>query len=142
MVWALETPSQRLKPIEARESLETLMLYVHSLEQANQLMPYVQGITEKAAREVLVLAQERDLYEIDEPGYQACVGKIQEVIDAWVAQVDRAGLKANGLWAVDFDKGDGYYSWKYPEPSLEYCRQDEGGAGSGKRELIQPEIVH
>ena len=41
--------------------------------------------------------------EIDEPGYQAC-WKIQEVIDAWVAQVDRAGLKANGLWAVDFDK--------------------------------------
>ena len=118
------------------------MLPVHSLEQANQLMPYVQGITEKAAREVLVLAQERDLFEVGEAGYVDCVDRIQAVIDGWVAQVGEAGLKASGLWSVDFDKGDGYYSWKYPEPTLEYCRQDDGDSGSGKRELIQPEIVH
>ena len=118
------------------------MLTVHSLEQANQLMPYVQGITEKAAKEVLVLAQERDLHEMGDAGYNECVAKIQKVIDIWVGQVDEAGLKPRGLWAVDFDKGDGYYSWKYPEPSLEYYRRDDGESGSGKRELIQPEIVH
>ena len=118
------------------------MLRVHSLEQANQLMPYVQGITAKAAKEVLVLAQERDLFELGDAGYDDCVARIQEVIDGWVEQVDEVGLKPRGLWAVDFDKGDGYYSWKYPEPSLEYCRQDDGDSGSGKRELIQPEIVH
>ena len=118
------------------------MLTVHSLEQANQLMPYVQGITEKAAKAVLVLAQERDLFEMGDAGYEDCVARIQEVIDSWVEQVDEVGLKPCGLWGVDFDKGDGYYSWKYPEPSLEYCRQDDGDSGSGKRELIQPEIVH
>ncbi|MBT6176549.1 MAG: DUF2203 family protein [Deltaproteobacteria bacterium] len=115
---------------------------VHSLEQANQLMPYLQGITQKAASEVLVLAQERDLFEVDEPGYDDCVEKIQGVIDIWVDQVDQAGAKPCGLWAVDFDKGDGYYSWKYPEPTLEYCRNDDPEKGAGKRELIQPEIVH
>ena len=115
---------------------------VHSLEQANQLMPYLQGITQKAASEVLVLAQERDLFEVDEQGYDDCVEKIQDVIDVWVEKVDQTGAKSRGLWSVDFDKGDGYYSWKYPEPTLEYCRNDDGENGSGKRELIQPEIVH
>ncbi len=118
------------------------MLTVHSLEQANQLMPYVQGITDKAAKEVLLIAQERDRFEMGDAGYEDCVARIQKVIDVWMEQVDEVGLKACGLWAVDFDKGDGYYSWKYPEPSLEYCRQDDGDSGSGKRELIQPEIVH
>ena len=118
------------------------MLTVHSLDQANKKMPYVQGITAKAAQKVLVLAQERDLFEMGEPGYDNCVDKIQKVIDTWAAQVDEVGLKPSGLWAVDFDTGDGYYSWKYPEPSLEYYRPDEGDSGSGKRELIQPEIVH
>jgi len=117
-------------------------MLLHSLEQANRLMPYLQGITQKAAAAVLVLAQERDLFEMSEPGYDDCVAKIQIVIDDWVEQVDEAGAKTRGLWAVDFDKGDGYYSWKYPEPSLEYCRQDDGDTGPGKRELIQPEIVH
>ena len=118
------------------------MLRVHSLEQANQMMPYVQGITAKAAKAVLVLAQERDSFELGDAGYDDCVARIQKVIDIWVEQVEEVGVKPRGLWGVDFDKGDGYYTWKYPEPSLEYCRQDDGDSGSGKRELIQPEIVH
>ena len=31
--------------------------------------------------------------------------------------------------ALDFDKGDGYYCWKYPEPALNHFHGYEEGFG-------------
>ena len=37
----------------------------------------------------------------------------------------RFGLVARGLWAVDFDTGDGYLSWAYPELRLAFFVDSE-----------------
>ena len=37
----------------------------------------------------------------------------------------RFGLVARGLWAVDFDTGDGYLSWRYPELRLAFFVDSE-----------------
>ena len=35
-----------------------------------------------------------------------------------------------GLWLVDFDNGNGYYCWRWPEPELAYFHgYDEGFDG-------------
>ena len=40
------------------------------------------------------------------------------------------GLEAKGLWLVDFDNGEGYYCWSYPESSItHYHGYDDGFAG-------------
>jgi len=34
------------------------------------------------------------------------------------------------LWLVDFDNGEGYYCWSYPEPAItHYHGYDDGFAG-------------
>ena len=35
-----------------------------------------------------------------------------------------------GLWLVDFDSGDGYWCWAYPEDDLGYWHSYEGGFGA------------
>ena len=43
------------------------------------------------------------------------------------------GAEAKGLWLVDFDAGNGYYSWKHPEPTVsDYHGYDDGFAGRMK----------
>ena len=44
--------------------------------------------------------------------------------------VQSLGLEAKGLWLVDFDNGEGYYCWSYPEPTIaHYHTYDAGFAG-------------
>ncbi len=45
------------------------------------------------------------------------------------------GLEAKGLWLVDFDNGDGYYCWSYPEPAITHYHGY--GDGFGGRISIQ-----
>jgi hypothetical protein len=43
------------------------------------------------------------------------------------------GCEVKGLWLVDFDNGEGYYCWQYPESNLEYFHgYTEGFAGRSK----------
>jgi hypothetical protein len=35
-----------------------------------------------------------------------------------------------GLWLVDFDSGDGYWCWAYPEADLGHWHSYEGGFGA------------
>ena len=43
------------------------------------------------------------------------------------------GCQAKGMWLVDFDTGEGYYCWHYPEPEICYFHgYDEGFRGRVK----------
>ena len=39
-------------------------------------------------------------------------------MDGWAGEVQSLGLEAKGLWLVDFDNGEGYYCWCYPEETV------------------------
>ncbi|MBI3607499.1 MAG: DUF2203 family protein [Nitrospirae bacterium] len=45
------------------------------------------------------------------------------------------GCEVKGLWLVDFDNGEGYYCWKYPEDELEYFHEYTSGF-SGRTKII------
>ena len=48
----------------------------------------------------------------------------------WADEVKAMGLEAKGMWLVDFDNGEGYYCWSYPEETIShYHGYDEGFAG-------------
>ena len=57
----------------------------------------------------------------------------------WVAKMERLGLVIKGLWLVDFDTGDGYLCWKFPELKLgHYHTYQEGFSGRRPlREVIE-----
>ena len=65
-----------------------------------------------------------------EPGHAQIREALREIVYTWAAAVRGLGLETKGLWLVDFDNGDGYYCWRYPEPVIShYHGYDDGFAG-------------
>lgn len=59
--------------------------------------------------------------------------EIEEAIRTWTEDVRAMGLEAKGLWLVDFDNGEGYYCWCYPETTIAHFHgYEEGFAGRMK----------
>lgn len=54
----------------------------------------------------------------------------RQVLEGWAEEIATLGCVAKGLWLVDWDCGDGYYCWRYPEQALAHFHgYDEGFAG-------------
>ena len=97
-----------------------------TLEEANELLPVVKRITEQATEDIDKLATELDLAK-DEDHRKNLEEKMQKRFQDWYFQVKKLGVEAKGLWLVDFDSGEGYYCWRYPEASVaHYHGYDEG----------------
>ena len=92
-----------------------------SLKGANQLVPIVRRICEQYSTIVDRLVQH--LGELN-PKDQKHVAKIEATIDeriqSWNLKIKKLGALPKGMWIVDFDSGNGYFCWKYPEPAILY----------------------
>ena len=97
------------------------------------MLPRVRALTEQAAQEVdQLLSTIHRLAETD-PARAPTVTEIESVVTAWTGQLQGLGLAVKGPWLVDFDNGDGYYCWQYPEVAiLHYHGYDEGFVGRVK----------
>lgn len=102
---------------------------IFSLAEASALLPHVKHLTADAVRRAEALAvQLRGLVE-DNPDHSILSQALRDVVTGWASEVQALGLHAKGLWLVDFDNGDGYYCWSYPEPAItHYHGYDEGFA--------------
>ena len=111
-----------------RSTTETSPIF--SLEAAGRLLPDVKHVTADAVRQAEALAARMRGLPDDDPEYARLTAELQDVVDAWTEAVRSLGLEAKGPWLVDFDNGEGYYCWCYPEPSVAYYHgYDEGFAG-------------
>jgi hypothetical protein len=97
-------------------------------EEAANLLPAVQRLTNDAVAELEKLAEQQEPNEPEEldPQYEEIVGR-------WAEAVMNLGIEVKGLWLIDFDCGSGYYCWKHPEPGLQYFHgYEEGFSGRVK----------
>ena len=103
---------------------------IFSLAQARELLPQVKLLTVDAViRAEAVSAELQQLSEAD-PAHAQLTVALREIVDNWAEAVRALGLEAKGLWLVDFDNGEGYYCWKYPEAAIaHYHGYDDGFAG-------------
>ena len=54
----------------------------------------------------------------------------QEIVNQWAQRVTALGCEVKGAWLVDWDNGDGYFCWRYPEETISHHHgYDEGFAG-------------
>lgn len=92
-----------------------------SLDQAQDLLPLIYRVTEESAKktkylmsciEALPDKKSERAIEIQE--------QINVIIDKWQNKIERLGGKPKGLWLADFDNGNGYYCWKFPEVKILY----------------------
>ena len=90
-----------------------------TLDQARQLLPVVRRITKSSYDEVQKLTSQFSVLE-NEDRKDAGGSRIQGVLDEWQRKILMLGCETKGLWLVDFDSGEGYYCWQYPESGIEY----------------------
>ena len=100
---------------------------VFSYDEALSTFPTVRDLTTAAVRQVEavvssvqsreeLLARQAELEE-------TCDGIVLE----WARQVAGLGCEVKGRWLVDWDSGDGYYCWRFPEKTISFFHTYEEG---------------
>jgi hypothetical protein len=106
---------------------------IFSLGEARALLPDVKRITAEAVRAAERIAAQLDALRESDPTRDQLGSAFNQVVSEWAERIQQMGLEAKGLWLVDFDNGEGYYCWSYPEESVgHYHGYDEGFAGRMK----------
>lgn len=103
---------------------------VFTLEEAQTLFPIVFKLTKSYSERVHdlivkieALSKSNTDIGVSEP-LEAEAGRL---IQDWQSKIQKLGGQPNGHWIVDFDSGDGYFCWKYPERSIEYWHHYRDG---------------
>lgn len=106
---------------------------IFTLVEAQQLLPRIRTMTEEAATAADHLSVNiQQMAEVD-PSRVTMTAELEGLVVAWATRAQELGLEVKGLWLVDFDNGEGYYCWKYPEVAiLHYHGYDEGFEGRMK----------
>lgn len=111
-------------------SHETKRIFTY--EEALEILPQVQKVTTEAIQKISVIAAQ--IFALRDEALKKSYEKEQAtLVNGWVQTIEQFGCEVKGLWLVDFDNGEGYYCWQYPEPKLEYFHgYTEGFAGRSK----------
>jgi hypothetical protein len=103
---------------------------VFSYDEALDTFPKVRDLTAVAVRQMEAVVNSlasRDELESRRPELEeAC----EDIVRAWAREITALGCEVKGLWLVDWDSGDGYYCWRFPEETVSYFHTyEEGFAG-------------
>ncbi|HEX3556408.1 MAG TPA: DUF2203 family protein [Thermoanaerobaculia bacterium] len=103
---------------------------IFSYDEAVNTFPLVRDLTAAAVRQIEALTNSvasRD--ELDTRRDELEEAR-ERIVRAWAQQVSSLGCEVKGVWLVDWDSGDGYYCWRFPEQALSFFHTyDEGFAG-------------
>lgn len=101
---------------------------VFSLEEAKRLLPVIYRMTEESCREVkLHLNRIEAFSDKSHPSVAVIEEQINAIIDRWQVKIEKLGGEPKGLWMADFDNGEGYYCWKYPEVEINHWHGYQDG---------------
>ena len=102
---------------------------IFTLEEARALMPQVRATTEPVFQLATSLAEELGQAEEanDDARAQQLRDRLQSLVQMWQQSMQDLEADVKGLWLVDFDSGDGYWCWAYPEEDLAFWHSYDGG---------------
>jgi len=89
-------------------------------EEAESLLPIVRRITETAAVQTKDLSEQLRWVPADEPLSSRLRQDMDLIVRRWAVKVKRLGCAPRGIWLVDFDAGDGWFSWRYGDEQLSF----------------------
>ena len=95
-------------------------LYV--LAEASELLPVVRKVTENAYKRLSRLDERLELMLWCDPRRTEIADEYEKIVRKWIASITRLGAIPNGLWRVDFDTGEGYLCWRFPELKIGFFR--------------------
>ena len=97
---------------------------VFSLAEARTLFPLVSRMTKTAAEKVQALIAKIEAKtrssDAERAEIEVLEAQASQLIQDWQTKVQKLGGLPKGIWVVDFDSGDGYFCWKYPEVTIDH----------------------
>ena len=94
-----------------------------SIAEANRLVPLLRKYTEEAIRETGKIGAQLDFLDKESEQYKSLSNAYDDAVMKWAERVHRLGGLAKGLWTVDFDSGEHYFCWTYPERFISHFHQ-------------------
>ncbi len=114
---------------------------VFRLEDAQSLLPVLHRMTEVADSKIRCLLQKLDTIEDRESVIAQDLEKeIDLNIRQWQQKIEKLGGRPQGLWLIDFDNGEGYFCWKFPERKIMFFHGYHDGF-SGRKALFNNEEI-
>jgi hypothetical protein len=102
--------------------------HVFTLDEAQELLPVVFRITKSYSQKVEGLIERLEsLGGHNEELVNGLESQVNQLIQDWQNKVQKLGALPKGLWIADFDAGDGYYCWKFPERGIEFWHRYNDG---------------
>lgn len=89
-------------------------------EEAESLLPIIRRITDRAAEDAKEIHEQLKFVPGDEPLHKRLHMEMDRIIRRWAIKVSQLGCEPRGIWLVDFDAGDGCFSWRIGDESLSY----------------------
>lgn len=100
---------------------------IWTYEEALAHFPVVRELTRQAVQQVEALFNRVQSREEMEERRDEIETSYQNIVAAWADEVASLGCVVKGMWLVDWDSGDGYYCWKYPEETISHFHTYEDG---------------
>lgn len=101
---------------------------VFTLEEVQQVLPIVFRITKSHSQKVDALIKRLETVAIgNEKLVHSIETQVNSLIQEWQSKIQRLGALPKGLWIADFDSGDGYFCWKFPERGIDYWHKYTDG---------------
>jgi len=103
---------------------------IFSYDEALETFPLVRDLTAAAVRHVEALVNSLGSRDEMDDRRQELEESCEKIVRVWTAEVTSIGCEVKGLWLVDWDSGDGYYCWRFPESAISFFHTyDEGFNG-------------
>jgi hypothetical protein len=109
---------------------------VFTLAEAQALFPLVQTITRAAYDELEPVRRRLEGMVPGNPLLAEVERQYEAIVKRWVAKMERLGLVVKGLWLVDYDTGEGYLCWRFPELKIGHFHDYHEGY-SARRPLAE-----
>ncbi len=103
---------------------------IFSYDEALSTFPLVRDLTAAAVRQIEALTTSVGSREELDDRRDELEDARERIVGIWAQEVISLGCEVKGLWLVDWDSGDGYYCWRFPEQAIAFFHTyDEGFSG-------------
>lgn len=103
---------------------------IFSYDEAMSTFPFVRDLTAAAVKQIEALMNTLESRDEMESRREELEEACERIFRLWTQEIQSIGAEVKGLWLVDWDSGDGYYCWRFPEETLSFFHTyEEGFAG-------------